>query len=95
MALDLKGILDSVKDTGLGGKKKRPKHGFRNTHIEHLTDGSHVARMQPYEGDETSFTAADHKELADKIKKYLGDAGEPEGMKEKNDSPSEEIKEKI
>jgi len=95
MALDLKTILEGVKDAGLGGGKKRPKHGFRSTHVEHLTDGSHVARMQPHEGDETSFTAADHNELAAKIKKYLGDSAEPEGVKEKNDSPAEEAKEKV
>ena len=75
--MDIKSILENVKDSGLGGKKKRPKHGFRSTHIEHLNDNSHVARMQPHEGEEVNFSAADHKELADKIKEYLGDKEAP------------------
>jgi hypothetical protein len=95
MALDLKTILDGVKDQGLGGKKKRPKHGMRSTNIQHFTDGSHAVTHLPYEGDETSYAAKDAGDLASKIKKYLGDAPEPEGIKEKNDSPSEEIKEKV
>lgn len=73
MAMDIKSILDNVKDAGLGGKKKRPKHGMRHTSIDHLDDGSHVARMQPHEGEETNFSAKDHNELAKKIKDYLGD----------------------
>ena len=91
MAIDLKDVMN--KATAGLGKPKPPKHGFRHTHVEHLTDGSHVARMQPHEGDETSFTAKNSKELADKIKKYLGDS-QPEAPKEKVDTPSEEIAEK-
>lgn len=93
MAIDLKEVMD--KATAGLGKPKRPKHGFRSTHLEHLTDGSHVARMQPHEGDETSFTAKNSKELADKIKKYLGDSAEPEAPKEAHDSKLEESAEKV
>jgi hypothetical protein len=74
--MDVKSLLDSVKDTGLGGKKKRPKHGFRSTHTEHLDDGSHVVRMQPHEGREISYSAKNTDDLAKKIKQYLGDKSE-------------------
>jgi hypothetical protein len=71
----LKDILD--KATAGLGKKKRPKHGMRSTHIDHLDDGSHVGRIQPHEGDEMSFSAKNEGELASKIKEYLGDKEAP------------------
>jgi len=96
MAFNINKLLDKVKDTGLSGpKKNRPKHGMRSTQIEHLTDGSHVVRHQPYEGEETSYVAKDEKELAAKVRKYLGDKEEAAEGDTQKDSPAEESTEKV
>lgn len=90
---NLNEVLERAKDA-LGGPK-RPKHGMRSTHVDHLQDGSHIVRHQPFDGEEVNYSAKNTKELNDKIKQYLGDAPEPEGAKEKNDSLAEEAKEKV
>ncbi len=94
MAFNISSLLDKVKDDGLGGKKKRPKHGMRTTSMEHMTEGSHVVRHMPYEGDEISYVAKDHAELAKKIKEYLGEKEEAAEGDTKKDSPAEESTEK-
>ncbi len=95
MAINISELIGKVKDEGLGGGKKRPKHGMRSTHIEHLTEGSHVVRHSPYEGEETSYVAKNSKELSDKIKQYLGGKEEAAEGDTKKDSSSEESPEKV
>jgi hypothetical protein len=86
----LKDILEKAKD-GLG-KKNRPKHGMRSTHIAHHANGSHTVTHTPHEmGDETSYAVADTGELASKIKEYLGDKEAPEGPGMKIAGPEESM----
>jgi len=98
--------MDEPKTTGLApsllekataalGGPKKPKHGMRSTHIDHHPDGSHTVRHAPISGDEVSYAVGNSKELQAKIKQYLGDAAEPEGIAEKNDSPAEDAAEKV
>lgn len=89
---NLQEVIERAKDS-LGGPM-RPKHGMRSSHVDHLNDGSHVVRMQPHAGDEVSYSAKDHKELADKLKQYLGDKEEMAEGDSKPDSKAEESKEK-
>lgn len=94
MAIDLKEVMD--KATAGLGKPKQPKHGMRNTHIDHHMDGSHTVRHMPHEGEpEVSYAVKNHAELAKKIKEYLGDSAESEAPKEAHDSKLEESAEKV
>ena len=90
--IDIKEAMDQATK-GLGGKK-RPAHGKRHTHIEHLDDNSHMLRVTPYDGEEESYSAKDHNELAAKIKEILGAKEEAAEGDTKQDSPSEESAEK-
>lgn len=94
---NLQDVIDRAKDA-LGGPM-RPKHGMRSTRIDHHSNGSHtvthVPHMSPEKpmNEDISYAVKNHKELADKIKEYLGDKNEPEAPGQK-DSKAEESAEK-
>jgi hypothetical protein len=69
----------------LGGKKEpekpkekgKPKH--KNTHVEHLDDGSHVTTHIPRDGSpEVKYSSRDLDGVHDGLEEHLGEANQDE-----------------
>lgn len=52
-------ILSGGKKSEKKPSKKKGKHGYRRTEIEHHPNGSHTVRHLANEGEDTSYAAAD------------------------------------
>jgi hypothetical protein len=68
-----------------------PKHGFRDTHVQHHKDNSHTVRHTPHSGEEVSYAVKDDADLIKKLKQYLGKgSSKTEETVAPSDSPAEE-----